>query len=112
MKHKKETRLQELKKERKYYSTSSPNMDTERADFHGKPYPIEQKDTRHARDFIHNQDADVVMQGRRNAVPNKQWEQVLTICPAGIPNDPAGAFLPMSGTVRPVPHKKINECDY
>ncbi len=112
MKNKKETRSQELKKEKKNYSPSSSNMDRERADFHGKSFSITAKDTRHARDYIHNKDADVVKHGKKNAVPNEQWEKILNITPAGIPDDPAGAFLPMSGTVRPVPHKKVNECDY
>lgn len=40
------------------------------------------------------------------------WEMNVNITPAGIPNDPAGAFLPMSGKNRPQPHKKINECDH
>lgn len=63
-------------------------------------------------DGNHRKDADVTKKGYGPAVPSKQWENQVNLTPAGIPNDPAGAFLPMPGRIRPVPHKKINECDY
>lgn len=57
-------------------------------------------------------DADVTKKGSGRAIPGDQWEILVNPTPAGIPNDPAGAFLPMPGKIRPVPHKKTNECDY
>ncbi len=56
-------------------------------------------------------DADVTKKGSGNAIPQGQWEMHVE-CAYGVPNDPAGAFLPMPGKIRPVPHKKVNECDY
>jgi len=70
------------------------------------------KKNHHAPDYSKNKDADVIKKGNGRAIPNEQWEINLDITPAGIPNDPAGAFLPMSGKNRPVPHVKINECDH
>lgn len=57
-------------------------------------------------------DASVTMHSLAQLPPHQQWEMNVNPCPEGIPNDPAGAFLPMSGTKRPQPHKKINECDH
>jgi len=70
------------------------------------------KKNHHAPDYAKNKDADVIKKGSGRAIPNGQWEHLVNATPAGIPNDPAGAFLPMPGKIRPVPHKKINECDY
>ena len=57
-------------------------------------------------------DASVTMHGFAQLAPNEQWEVNLDATPAGRPDVKADAFLPMSGTVRPQPHKKINECDH
>jgi hypothetical protein len=70
------------------------------------------KETVHGRDAIKRKDADVIKKGSGRAIPNEQWEKLVNATPAGIPNDPKGAFLPMPGKIRPVPHKKINETDY
>lgn len=56
--------------------------------------------------------ADVTKKGSGPAVPNQEWVMNYELSPAGIPNDPAGAYLPMSGKDRPQPHKKLNECDH
>jgi len=70
------------------------------------------KKKHHAPDYAKDKTADVIPKGWGRAVPNEQWERNYDLTPAGIPNDPAGAFLPMSGSKRPQPHKKINECDH
>ena len=56
--------------------------------------------------------ASVTMHGQAQLPLNQQWVVNVDATPAGIPNDPAGAFLPMRGRDRPVPHRKINECDF
>ena len=70
------------------------------------------QETVHGVDAIKRKDASVVKKGFGPAVPADQWEMRVNPMPAGIPNDPAGAFLAMEGKKRPVPHKKINEYDY
>lgn len=70
------------------------------------------KKKHHAPDYAKNKTADVIKKGWGPADPNEQWEHNYDLMPAGIPNDPAGAFLPMAGKDRPQPHKKINECDH
>lgn len=63
-------------------------------------------------DGNHRKDASVTKKGNGPAVPQTHWEQNLNLTPAGIPNTPAGAFLPMRGRDRPQPHVKVNECDH
>jgi hypothetical protein len=68
--------------------------------------------TVHGKDALKRKDADVIKHGKGPAVPNEHWQMQVNATPAGIPNDPAGAFLPMAGKNRPQPHVKINECDH
>jgi len=70
------------------------------------------KKKHHAPDYVKNVDADVIMKGWSDAVPNEHWQVNVDITPAGIRNEPAGAFLPQSGTTRPQPHTKLNDCDH
>ena len=48
----------------------------------------------------------------RDGMPSKDHWEVKFSCTKGIPDDPEGAFLPMSAKVRPQPHDKINDMDY
>lgn len=104
------SRVKERKKEDYYETQKSGNMAQIREDYKGKSYLKSSSGT--ILDGNSRIDADVTKHDRSPAVPNGQWEMIVNATPAGIPNDPAGAFLPMPGRIRPVPHKKINECDY
>ena len=70
------------------------------------------KKKRHDPDYSKDKTADVIPKGWGCAVPNEHWQMNVDITPAGKRNDPAGAFLPQSGTTRPQPHTKINACDH
>ena len=104
------SRVKERKREDQYETKKSGNMDEIREMYKGKETLKHDSETVH--DGNSRIDADVTMKGKNRAVPNAQWEMIVNATPAGIPNDPAGAFLPMPGRIRPVPHMKINECDY
>lgn len=104
------SRVKERKKEDFYNSKQSGNMAQIREDYRGKSFLNDQKET--VRNGNSRIDADVTRKDKSSAVPNGQWEMMVNITPSGIPNDPAGAFLPMPGRIRPVSHKKVNECDY
>lgn len=70
------------------------------------------KKTHHNPDYSKDITADVIKKGSGRAIPNEQWEKNYNLTPDGRPDVKADAFLPMRGTVRPQPHKKINECDH
>jgi len=72
---------------------------------------VKQK-TVHGIDSVKRKTASVVMHGYGQLPCNEQWEVNLDATPAGMTNDPSGAFLPQSGTKRPQPHTKINDCDH
>lgn len=57
-------------------------------------------------------DASVTMHGLAQLSPNEQWEVNVDATPAGEDRPPCHSWLPRSGTKRPQPHKKINECDH
>ena len=104
------SRVKERKVEDKYETARSGNMDQIREKEMGKSFLRSSSITP-----SHNNtriDASVTKKGKGAAVPNAQWEEIINVCPQGVPNTPEGAFLPMSGRIRPVPHKKTNECDY
>lgn len=73
-----------------------------------------EKKMHHAPDYAKNKDADVIMKGMNNAVPNQRWEMDVgsSVFARGYGNDPKGAFLARPGKDRAQPHKKINECDH
>jgi len=104
------SRVKERAEEDKYNTRKSGNMAQVREEYRGRSYNDSQEGT--VLDGNSRIDASVTKHNKRPAVPNAQWECIVNPTPQGIPNDPAGAFLPMSGRIRPVPHKKVNECDY
>lgn len=72
------------------------------------------KHTKHAQDYIHNKDADVVKHGSGMAIGSEHWVQEVgpSVFARGYGDDPAGAFLARPAKDRAQPHKKINECDH
>ena len=50
--------------------------------------------------------------GHKDPIQMKEPWQMKVRCAEGVKDDPAGAFLPQSGSKRPVPHIKVNECDH
>lgn len=48
----------------------------------------------------------------KKGMPSHDHWQIKVYCTKGIPDDPEGAFLPMSAKVRPQPHNKVNDMDY
>ncbi len=57
-------------------------------------------------------DASVTMHGYSQLAPNQQWEVNINPHFEGADNPSCHSWLPRSGTERPQPHKKINECDH
>ncbi len=104
------SRVKERKREDYYDTAKSSNMDQVRENYKGINFLGKDKETRH--DGNSRIDASVTKRGTNSAVPDSQWEKIVNITPAGIPDDPAGAFLPMPGRIRPREHMKVNECDY
>lgn len=104
------SRVRERKKDDQYETVASGNMAPIREGFKGKRFSESFSETKLDRNS--RIDADVTMHSKKRAVPTDQWEMIVNATPQGIPDDPAGAFLPMPGRIRPVPHKKTNECDY
>jgi len=70
------------------------------------------KHTKHGVDAVKRKDADVIKKGSGPAVPNKQWEMNMDLTPEGTDMLPQRPWCPMAGKHRPVPHKKVNECDH
>ena len=72
------------------------------------------KKVKHARDYIHNRDADVIKHGSGKAISDTHWEKDISASSFPQNHDiyPENAFLPMPGSKRARPHVKVNECDY
>ncbi len=72
------------------------------------------KKVKHARDYIHNKDADVIKHGSGNAINQNHWVKDIgySACPTGNQTYPDDAWLPTEAKRRPTPHVKVNECDH
>ena len=109
------SRVQERKQENKDVKKNPlpvrpSNMDKKIFSEKGKSFLKNSPGTKS--DGNHRIDADVTKHSKGQAVPNQQWEMILNVTPEGIPDDPATAFCPMPGRIRPREHMKVNECDY